>query len=70
MYLIEVIIKKFFSKNNSDDYNPIDIVDSTNTDYCEHVFMPIDSTNEILSCAKCGVIVKKSELKRKNFFVK
>lgn len=70
MYLIELIIKKIFSKNNSDDYNPIDAVDLSSSDYCEHVFMPIDSTNEILSCAKCGVLVKKSELKRKNFFIK
>lgn len=68
MYLIEFIIKKFFSKDNADNYNPISDSDLTNDDYCEHVFMPIDSTNEILSCSKCGVLVKKSNLKQKNFF--
>ena len=35
---------------------------------CEHIFMPIDSTGEILACSKCGEIIKKEELKPVNFF--
>lgn len=35
---------------------------------CEHIFMPIDSTGEILACSKCGVLKKRSELKGKNIF--
>lgn len=69
MYIIELIIKKFFSKKNTDNYNPIDGFDSINYENCEHIFMPIDSTNEILSCSKCGVLVKKSDLKPRNFFM-
>lgn len=35
---------------------------------CEHIFMPIDSTGEILACSKCGQLIKKSDLKPLNFF--
>ncbi|MEI8128969.1 MAG: hypothetical protein WCG95_05065 [bacterium] len=50
------------------NHNPND----ENQDYesCEHLFMPIDSTAEILSCTKCGTLIRRSELKNKNFFVK
>lgn len=27
---------------------------------CEHNFMPIDSTGEVLACTKCGFVVKKN----------
>lgn len=37
---------------------------------CEHVFMPIDSTGETLACTKCGLIKKRSEIKKRNFFEK
>ena len=37
---------------------------------CEHIFMPIDSTGEILACSKCGELKKRSELKDENFFHK
>ena len=35
---------------------------------CEHIFMPIDSTGEILACSKCGELCRKSDLKKKNIF--
>lgn len=70
MYLIELIIKALAKKKQTppEESN----LNSEKLDYenCEHVFMPIDSTNEILSCAKCGIMAKRSELKSKNFFVK
>ena len=37
---------------------------------CEHVFMPIDSTGEVLSCRNCGLVVKRTDLKDINFFRK
>lgn len=69
MYFIELIIKKLTQKKEKPTNNPI--VEDEFQDYesCEHIFMPIDSTNEILSCTKCGILVKRSELKNKNFFV-
>ena len=36
---------------------------------CEPIFMPIDSSGEILACSKCGLIKKKSELPPSNFFL-
>lgn len=72
MYLIELILKKLTTKKEKSAYNPYNqISDEENLDYesCEHIFMPIDSTNETLSCTKCGILVKRSELKNQNFFM-
>lgn len=53
------------------DYIPLDTDIETQEDLnCEHIFMPIDSSGEILACSKCGEIKKKSELKDINFFHK
>ncbi len=35
---------------------------------CDHIFMPIDSTGEILACSKCGQLIKRENLKPLNFF--
>ncbi|MBQ4123493.1 hypothetical protein IJD44_07245 [bacterium] len=32
---------------------------------CNHNFMPIDSTGNILACSKCGYVIKKERLKKK-----
>lgn len=69
MYFIELIIKKLTQKKEKPTYNPVSESKVENYENCEHVFMPIDSTNEILSCTQCGILVKKSELKNKNFFL-
>ena len=69
MYFIEWIIKKLTHKEEKPTYNPIASSDETVYESCEHIFMPIDSTNETLSCTKCGFLVKRSELKSKNFFL-
>lgn len=75
MYFIELIIRKIIGKEKNAD-NFADLQDSElrnfESDYenCEHIFMPIDSTEEILSCSKCGFIVRKDSLKEKNFFNK
>lgn len=68
MYFIEFIIKKLTQKKEKTytktNFPPAD----TEEENCEHIFMPIDSTNETLSCSKCGLIVKRNDLKFKNFF--
>lgn len=69
MYFIELIIKKLRQKKDKPVLNPVSDDEFQDYESCEHVFMPIDSTNEILSCTKCGVMAKRSELKSKNFFV-
>lgn len=70
MYFIELIIKKLTQKKEKPTYNPMqnnELIEDYES--CEHIFMPIDSTNETLSCTKCGIIKKRSELKRHNFFI-
>jgi len=73
MYILELIIKKLTQRLEKPTYDPMQEGEvNENEDYeaCEHTFMPIDSTRETLSCTKCGFLVKKSELKNKNFFMK
>lgn len=72
MFIIEYIIKKFTKKKPQPEYNPTSIGEKDYED-CEHVYMPIDSIGETLSCTKCGTLCMKSELKdeikKKNFFM-
>lgn len=70
MYFIELIIKKFTQKKEKPDYDPLLKDESTRDESCEHNFMPIDSTEEILSCINCGMVVKRADLKNKNFFLR
>ena len=69
MYFIEFIIKKLTQKKEKPIYNPNPSDENRDYESCEHVFMPVDSTAETLSCTKCGFLVKRSDLKNKNFFV-
>lgn len=73
MYFIEYIVKKFTKKKKQPIYNPVLGNETQDYENCEHVFMPIDSTGEVLSCTKCGKLTKQSELKNemknKNFFM-
>jgi len=68
MYIIELILKQFCKKKETPTYNPMQESEVVDYESCEHTFMPIDSTNEFLSCTKCGMLVKKDELKSKNIF--
>lgn len=70
MYFIEWIIKRFKNKKESFEYFPIEKSEEIQSDYekCEHNFMPVDSTGQTLSCINCGLVVKRDDLKRYNFF--
>lgn len=37
---------------------------------CEHIFRPVDSTNTVLACVKCGFLIHcdEDEFKKKNIF--
>ncbi len=68
MYFIELLVKKFKRKNNNiDSYDPF-AVDDVGEEKCEHIFMPIDSSGEVLSCRNCGFTVNRKDLKDINFF--
>ncbi len=69
MYLFELITKYIKGKKYKKvtDYDPF-AKDEENSDECEHVFLPIDSTGEVLACSKCGFVVRRDELKDVNIF--
>lgn len=68
MYFIELIIKKLTQKKEIPEKNPLTEQTEQKYETCEHIFMPIDSTGETLSCTNCGMVIKRSEIKNKNFF--
>lgn len=68
MYIIELIIKMLTQRKKTQDYSPMSSDVESNYEACEHLFMPIDSTNESLACTKCGLLVKRGDLKYKDFF--
>lgn len=72
MYIFELITNFFNKKYNQDEYQKEDLSPyntesfepNTEEDYenCEHIFMPVDSTGEVLACTKCGLLKKLNEL--------
>ena len=73
MYLFELITKYINGKKYRKelDFDPFanDEEDSEfNSEECEHVFLPIDSTGETLACSKCGLVVNREDLKDVNIF--
>ena len=53
MYFIEKILRIFYPKQkHTNNYKLQEI------EHCNHIFMPIDSTREYLSCTKCGKLIK------------
>ena len=65
MYIFEVFIK-WLNKRQTKEIKPKkpDFKEADEALTCEHNFMPVDSTGEILACNKCGAVVHKSNLKR------
>lgn len=67
MYLFELIVKwinpnkKYESKNQ---YNPFE-EDKPDFEKCEHMFLPVDTTGEVLACNKCGLLINKNEIKKR-----
>lgn len=70
MYLFELITRYIMGKKykRESTFDPFIQDDIENSDSCEHVFLPIDSSGDTLACSKCGLVVNKSELKDVNIF--
>lgn len=68
MYFIELLVKRFRKKKSEQAYNPLEGLREDKYESCEHIFMPVDSTGEILACSQCGQIVNKKDLKKQNIF--
>ena len=73
MYIFELITqyikgKKYTARNTFDPFeNEIDGLEE-GSENCEHLFLPLDSSNENFACKYCGLIVPKEKLKNKNIF--
>ncbi len=66
MYIIELFIKWLNKNQRGNGANPQNLFAAKNvfneeveTLNCEHNFMPVDSTGEVLACTKCGFVVKR-----------
>ena len=65
MYLFELIVKwinpnKKYEPRNL--YNPFS-ESKQEEEICEHIFLPVDSTGDVLACNKCGLLIRKNDIK-------
>ena len=69
MYFVEILRKILNNKNllKSLWINKNPEKDVLEEEKCEHMFVPIDSTNKIFACYNCGLIIK-GKPKNLNFF--
>ena len=67
MYIIEFFINWLNKNKRGNGANPDGLYKEKFVDeeeeMCEHKFMPVDSTGEVLSGTKCGFVVKKRDNK-------
>ncbi len=71
MYVFELILNFFQKKKyNGKTYNPLDETPNelSDEDVCEHLFLPLDSSNTLFACKYCGIIVPAEKLKDRNIF--
>ncbi len=73
MYIIELIFKlkdKFNKKTVKPVLDESLQEQSESDETCEHIFSPIDSTNTVLACVKCGYLIhcNPNDFKKKNIF--
>ncbi|MBQ8668839.1 hypothetical protein IJ472_03585 [bacterium] len=71
MYIFELIAqylkpKKYTAKYSYDPLNENEV--DEDSENCEHLFLPLDSSNEHFACKYCGLVVPKEQLKNKNIF--
>jgi hypothetical protein len=73
MYIFELISEFIKGKKykKSVEYNPLEVVPDgleEDSENCEHLFMPLDSTKELFACKYCGLVVPRKDLKNVNIF--
>ncbi|MDD3149602.1 MAG: hypothetical protein PHV68_02115 [Candidatus Gastranaerophilales bacterium] len=67
MYIIEAILR--FIKNNSEVKKIYrKSLDLEDVDECEHLYVPIDSTEDYMACTKCGHVIKNTKKAAVNFY--
>ncbi len=77
MYIIELFfkLKEKIKNQKADKMSLISVSaenenENENDEKCEHIFSPVDSTNTVLACVKCGYLIhcNPEDLKKKNIF--
>ncbi len=71
MYIFELIAQAFKKKKSFNNYDPIQPSQNyieEDSETCNHLFMPLDSSNTMFACKYCGLVVPKEKLKNKNIF--
>lgn len=71
MYIIEKLIKTYL-KLTKQEKNIVlpsneDVSEIEDVITCNHNFMPIDSTGEVLACSRCGYLIRKDALKKRKY---
>ena len=68
MYIIEKLIKLYSELTKKEKVinipNDIDIYELEDVLTCQHTFMPIDSTGNMLACSKCGYLITKERYEK------
>ena len=72
MYIFELVAqlfkkKKYLPQNSFDPLTqePEEFDESEN---CNHMFLPLDSSNTLFACKYCGLIMPREKLKDRNLF--
>ena len=62
MYILELFTKVL--KTLCRGKTPVEDTEDDTIEYekCDHIFAPVDSTETVLACTKCGQLVRKDEL--------
>lgn len=71
MYIIELFFKlKDRLKAKKTKAISVAKEEYTEEETCEHIFAPVDSTNTVLACVKCGFLIHcgEDDFKKKNIF--
>ena len=69
MYIFELLInylkgKKYTSQNKYDPLNTIPDGLAEKPEECEHLFLPLDSSNEMFACKYCGLVIPADKLRQ------
>jgi|InofroStandDraft_1065614.scaffolds.fasta_scaffold00341_37 hypothetical protein len=72
MYIFELIAQLFKTKKYKQQ-NSFDPLNSETDEYedsenCNHMFLPLDSSNTLFACKYCGLIMPREKLKDRNIF--
>ncbi len=70
MYIIELFIKWLNKNKRGNSANPEKLYQNSlpqedEAINCEHNFMPVDSTGDVLACTKCGYVIKRGSRGKK-----